>query len=76
MAKKDIVHLELKAGEVALLHNWLLHSSDVNKTSIARRAFSVCYLDARTQCDRDGVGPFTKIFEPEAAADARHALAR
>lgn len=42
------VFLELKAGEVALLHNWLLHGSDVNRTDISRRAFSVCYMDART----------------------------
>ena len=41
-------HLELEAGEVALLHNWLLHSSDVNRSSISRRGFSVCYMDART----------------------------
>jgi len=34
-----IQYLELKAGEVALLHNWLLHGSDVNRTDIPRRAF-------------------------------------
>lgn len=43
------VYLELEAGEVALLHNWLLHRSDTNSSDIARRAFSVCYMDARTQ---------------------------
>jgi len=43
-----VVYLELKAGEVALLHNYTLHASDVNKTDIPRRAFSVCYMDART----------------------------
>ncbi len=41
--------LELEAGEAVLLHNWLLHSSDVNHTQRARRAFSVCYMDARTE---------------------------
>ena len=41
--------LELDAGEVVLLHNWLLHSSDVNKTDEPRRAFSVCYMDAETK---------------------------
>ncbi|MBI4220062.1 MAG: phytanoyl-CoA dioxygenase family protein [Chloroflexi bacterium] len=46
--KDKIVFLELKAGEVALLHNWLLHSSDKNNTDIPRRAFSVSYMDART----------------------------
>ena len=43
-----VVWLELAAGEAVLLHNWLLHASDVNKTDIPRRAFSVCYMDART----------------------------
>ena len=32
-----------------LLHNWLLHASDINSTEISRRAYSVCYMDARTQ---------------------------
>ena len=41
--------LELDAGEVVLLHNWLIHSSDVNKTDEPRRAFSVCYMDAETK---------------------------
>ncbi|MDR3708295.1 MAG: phytanoyl-CoA dioxygenase family protein [Capsulimonadaceae bacterium] len=40
--------VELEAGEAVLLHNWLMHRSDVNKTDISRRAFSVCYADART----------------------------
>lgn len=44
-----IVYLELQAGEVALLHNHLLHASDVNRTDISRRAFSVCYMRADTQ---------------------------
>lgn len=42
------VPLELEAGEAALLHNHLPHSSGVNSTKIARRAFSACYLDAAT----------------------------
>ncbi len=46
--KDQIVYLELAPGEVALLHNWLLHSSDVNQTEISRRAFSVCYMDGNT----------------------------
>ncbi|GMV82562.1 MAG: hypothetical protein AMXMBFR7_37460 [Planctomycetota bacterium] len=44
-----IVYLELEPGEVALLHNYTLHGSDVNRTDTSRRAFSVCYMDARTQ---------------------------
>jgi len=45
---EDRVFLELEAGEVALLHNWTLHSSDVNRSSQSRRAFSVSYMDADT----------------------------
>jgi len=49
---EKIVHVELKPGEVALLHNWLLHSSGVNDTDISRRGFSACYMDARTRDTR------------------------
>lgn len=38
----------LKRGEVIVLHNWLLHRSEVNRTSHPRRGFSVCYIDAAT----------------------------
>ncbi len=48
------VFLELEAGESVLLHNWLLHRSDVNRTDIPRRAFSICYMDARTRVEHDG----------------------
>ena len=48
-AQSDTEFLELEAGEAVLMHNWLLHSSDVNQTDISRRAFSVCYMDARTK---------------------------
>lgn len=58
--KEKTVFLELKAGEVALLHNYTLHSSDVNKTDIPRRAFSVCYMDARTVST--GSEKYTTIF--------------
>ena len=47
--EEKTVSLTLEPGEVALLHNWLLHRSDVNKTDISRRAFSVCYMDAGTR---------------------------
>ena len=59
-----IEYLELEAGEVALLHNWLLHSSDVNQSDQARRAFSVCYMDANTQTNKGGT--FSKIFGKDA----------
>ena len=59
-----IVYLELRAGESVLLHNWLLHASDVNRTDIPRRAFSVCYMDART-VDAQGVR-YSTVFGPGA----------
>jgi phytanoyl-CoA hydroxylase len=42
------IALELDAGEAVLLHNWLIHRSGVNRLDTPRRAFSVCYMDART----------------------------
>jgi hypothetical protein len=54
---EDVEHLELEAGEVALLHNWLLHSSDVNQSDIARRGFSVCYMDAATRTTKGEAFP-------------------
>ena len=54
------VFLELEAGEAALLHNWTLHGSDVNRSSQSRRAFSVCYMDARTE-DQHGQ-TYSRIF--------------
>ena len=55
-----VVDLELAAGECALLHNWLLHASDVNKTDVPRRAFSVCYMDAATRSSKGEA--FTRVF--------------
>ncbi|MGJ3243418.1 MAG: phytanoyl-CoA dioxygenase family protein [Opitutales bacterium] len=46
---EKVVHLELEAGDVALLHNRLLHASDVNRSDQSRRAFSICYMDAATR---------------------------
>lgn len=40
--------IELEPGEVVVLHNWVLHRSDVNKTSQSRKALSVCYMDGNT----------------------------
>ena len=64
--KPEHVHyLELEAGEVALLHNWVLHASDVNRSSIARRAFSVCYMDAETKTTKHGQ-TYPKVFGNDA----------
>ncbi len=61
---ENAVDLELKAGEVALLHNYLLHASGVNNTDISRRAFSVCYMDAHTVASNGE--KFTVVFGPDA----------
>jgi hypothetical protein len=53
-APERIVHLELEPGETVLLHNWTLHRSDINRTPFPRRAFSVCYMDARTSVGGTG----------------------
>ena len=47
-AETEPVPLILQAGEAVLLHNHLPHSSGVNQTDTARRALSVCYMDAAT----------------------------
>eukprot|EP00041_Stephanoeca_diplocostata_P018939 m.401349 g.401349 ORF g.401349 m.401349 type:complete len:83 (-) comp21164_c0_seq32:3369-3617(-) len=41
--------------QVALLHNWTIHRSGVNNSKdMARRAFSVNYMDGRTRlADQD-----------------------
>jgi phytanoyl-CoA hydroxylase len=64
----NIFHLELAPGEVALLHNYTIHGSDVNRSSISRRAFSVCYMDARHQGNSGE--KFTTIFGEGALKDS------
>jgi len=61
--------LELEAGEIVLLHNWLLHRSDKNHSSQSRRAFSVCYMDGNT-VDVRGKESFTPVFASELSASA------
>jgi len=60
-----IVYLELEPGEVVLLHNHVLHASDVNRSSQSRRALSVCYMDART-VEGDGTVKNPIAFGPGA----------
>lgn len=55
------VYLELEAGEIALLHNHLLHASDVNRSNQSRRAYSVCYMDADTVCSKESE-TFNRVF--------------
>ncbi|MBT4137047.1 MAG: phytanoyl-CoA dioxygenase family protein [Candidatus Latescibacteria bacterium] len=52
VSKQEFINLELEPGDCVVLHNWTLHSSGTNSTDIARRAFSVCYMDAATQSSR------------------------
>jgi ectoine hydroxylase-related dioxygenase (phytanoyl-CoA dioxygenase family) len=47
--EEDSRYLEMKAGEVVLLHNLVLHRSGINATEQPRRAFSVVYMDAATR---------------------------
>ena len=60
--------LEMARGEVVLLHNWTLHSSEPNKTDHPRRAFSTCYIDAATR-HRDTGEAFPQLF-PERVSPA------
>jgi len=53
-SEAELIPLELKAGEVAILHNWTLHKSGINHTGDSRRAFSVCLMDADTRVERTG----------------------
>eukprot|EP01060_Flectonema_neradi_P029658 TRINITY_DN4144_c0_g1_i1.p1 TRINITY_DN4144_c0_g1~~TRINITY_DN4144_c0_g1_i1.p1 ORF type:complete len:288 (+),score=54.63 TRINITY_DN4144_c0_g1_i1:117-980(+) len=51
----DLVeHVELKAGEAVLCHNYLVHSSSTNVTDKPRRGFSVNYMDARSKVTKPG----------------------
>jgi hypothetical protein len=65
--------LEIEAGEVVLLHNWLLHRSDVNRTPIPRRAFSVCYMPADTKASNGEA--YTTVFGEGALTPEALALA-
>ncbi len=58
--EEESVYLEMKAGEVVLLHNLVLHRSGINTTDQPRRAFSVVYMDAATR-DISGRGIFYPV---------------
>lgn len=62
---REGVLLGARAGEAYLLHNHLWHRSGVNRTGRARRAFTVCYLEAETRCLRKRRQPrqFVRAFE-------------
>jgi hypothetical protein len=65
--EEAIEYLEIEAGECLLLHNWLVHRSDVNRTDTPRRALSACYMDARTVSTLTG-NHFPLVFGDEASA--------
>ena len=56
------ISLELEEGEVVLLNNWLLHSSDLNRSDNPRRAFSICYMDADTKSTTGAELDYSVIF--------------
>jgi len=64
-AASRAIALPARAGEVLLIHNHLWHRSGKNRTGKPRRAFTVCYLDARTRCQRTRRAPreFVRVFE-------------
>jgi hypothetical protein len=60
----EVKPLPAAAGEVLLLHNHIWHRSGRTTTGEARRALSVCYMDAATQCRRKKRSPrsFVRVF--------------
>ena len=63
--ESDVRDLEVAAGEAILLHNFLLHRSGVNRTTMPRRALSVAYMDAATKAVATGA-TFPVLFGPRA----------
>ncbi|MEN9643741.1 MAG: hypothetical protein RL238_410 [Actinomycetota bacterium] len=53
--------LPARAGELLLLHNWVIHRSGVNPTHSPRRAFTTCLMDARTISVSTGA-PFPMLY--------------
>ena len=49
MPEEQIVSRQLGVGECVLLHNWLMHPSDVNRTDTPWRGLSVCHLDTQSR---------------------------
>ena len=43
----------LHPGEVALMHNWVIHCSGLNSTMHPRRALSISYMDARSKMAKE-----------------------
>jgi phytanoyl-CoA hydroxylase len=69
-ADASAMALPAEAGEVLLIHNHLWHRSGQNRTGRPRRAFTACYIDARTRCQRKRRAPreFVKLFVDPASS--------
>ncbi len=63
-AERDALKLPVEAGEVIILHNHLWHRSGRTSLGKPRRALSVCYMDAATQCRRKKRAPrsFVRVW--------------
>jgi phytanoyl-CoA hydroxylase len=63
-ANETSMPLPARAGEAILIHNHLWHRSLTNRTGKTRRAFSICYMSASTQCTRKKRAPreFVRVF--------------
>ncbi|HEY8079834.1 MAG TPA: phytanoyl-CoA dioxygenase family protein [Labilithrix sp.] len=63
-AEAHVLPIPTVAGEVLLIHNHVWHRSGRTKTGRPRRALSVCYMDAATQCRRRKRAPreFVRVW--------------
>lgn len=43
-----VKYMEMQPGDIYVLHNKVIHSSDRNNSAFPRRALSICYMDADT----------------------------
>jgi phytanoyl-CoA hydroxylase len=59
--ERNVVTLEMAAGEVVVLHNGLLHASTRNNTNQRRRALSVCYMHGAAK-DRNTLHTYPIVF--------------
>jgi phytanoyl-CoA hydroxylase len=59
---EDVVYLTAEPGDLVVLHNLLLHASDVNRTAAPRRALSVCYMDGNTRNIEDSGVSYPVLF--------------
>lgn len=64
-AERRAIQVPARAGDVVVLHNLVWHRSGTNATGRTRRAFSVCYMSAKTRCTRKKRAPrtFVRVFE-------------